>query len=225
VIYLATPSTPAVRDAMASGRLGAMLTAGSWRNLNDEASGRFPWIGLDNECFSTKAWDEQRWVDWLHDMLPRLPEVLFAVVPDVVGDHEATLERWYRYAPMVQHLGYPAAFVLQDGVTSEEIPWDSGIGAIFTGGSTEFKLSQTAWDIAQEARDRNVWTHLGRCNSFVRLRAAASGDLHGRGTYDSADGTYLAFGPDRNLPKLLSWLDWIDHNQPLMANTAGKVPA
>jgi hypothetical protein len=27
---------------------------------------------------------------------------------------------------------------------------------------------------------------------------------------DSVDGTYLAFGPDRNLPTLLSWLRELD---------------
>jgi hypothetical protein len=37
-----------------------------------------------------------------------------------------------------------------------------------------------------------------------RLRYATSIGCH------SADGTFLAFGPDRNLPRLLGWLTEID---------------
>jgi hypothetical protein len=42
---------------------------------------------------------------------------------------------------------------------------------------------------------------MGRVNSLKRFRAARSMGC------DSVDGTYLTFGPDINLPKLLSWLD------------------
>ena len=208
MIYLATPNTQGVKDAIAAGRLGALLTPDSWSSLNEPQSSRFPWVGLDNGCFSTKRkWSESRWVDWLQVMVPRQPECLFAVVPDVVGDHERTMERWLQFSPTVKKMGYPAAFVVQDGATIDALPFDQ-MDALFMGGSTEFKLSQAAWEMADHARSLGVWTHLGRCNSFTRLRAAAH-------TYRSADGTYLAFGPDTNLPKLLSWLDWLDHNQPM----------
>ena len=30
------------------------------------------------------------------------------------------------------------------------------------------------------------------------------------GGLDSADGTFLSFGPDKNLPQLLNWLDHIE---------------
>jgi hypothetical protein len=40
----------------------------------------------------------------------------------------------------------------------------------------------------------------GHINSLRRLRYAASIGCH------SADGTCLAFGPDRQLPRLLGWL-------------------
>jgi hypothetical protein len=43
-------------------------------------------------------------------------------------------------------------------------------------------------------------THMGRVNSNRRLQYAATIGC------DSADGTYLAFGPDQNLPRLLWWL-------------------
>jgi hypothetical protein len=41
---------------------------------------------------------------------------------------------------------------------------------------------------------------MGRVNSLRRLRLAA------RDGYDSVDGTFLAFGPDKNLPRLLAYL-------------------
>lgn len=41
---------------------------------------------------------------------------------------------------------------------------------------------------------------MGRVNSLRRLRLAQAMGC------DSADGTYLAYGPDRNLPRLLGWL-------------------
>jgi hypothetical protein len=42
---------------------------------------------------------------------------------------------------------------------------------------------------------------MGRVNSLRRLRYAADIGC------DSVDGTYLAFGPDQNLPTLLTWID------------------
>jgi hypothetical protein len=51
-----------------------------------------------------------------------------------------------------------------------------------------------------EARGRGKWVHMGRVNSLRRLRYAAAIGC------DSADGTYLAFGPDTNLPAVRGWL-------------------
>jgi hypothetical protein len=50
---------------------------------------------------------------------------------------------------------------------------------------------------------------MGRVNSRRRLRIAAQMGCH------SADGTFLAFGPDRNLPHLLGWLAEWDRQLPL----------
>lgn len=51
---------------------------------------------------------------------------------------------------------------------------------------------------------------MGRVNSLRRLRHAAAIGC------DSADGTYLAFGPDRNLPRLLDWIGAV--NEPDLVN-------
>ena len=48
-----------------------------------------------------------------------------------------------------------------------------------------------------------AWSHFNRL-----LRTPAHG-------VSSVDGTTLAIAPDTNLPVLLSWLDWLNHNQVL----------
>lgn len=54
---------------------------------------------------------------------------------------------------------------------------------------------------------------MGRVNSRSRLKIA---EWFG---CDSADGTYLAYGPDKNLPKLLKWLDELDGTPSLLGGT------
>ena len=56
-----------------------------------------------------------------------------------------------------------------------------------------------------EAKRRGKHVHMGRVNSKTRYRYAEAIGC------DSVDGTYLAFGPDENLPKLLSWVDSIQN--------------
>jgi len=56
------------------------------------------------------------------------------------------------------------------------------------------------YSLIAEAKRRGKWAHMGRVNGRSRLLAAVGAGC------DSVDGTYLAFGPDTNLPKLLRWL-------------------
>jgi hypothetical protein len=196
VLYLTTPSTPLVREVMRAGSIGAMLDIG-----NRKSCATLDRIthAIDNGCFAD-TWDESRWLRALERWQPIQGECLFAVVPDVVADAAATRERWDRYSGSVRALGYRTAYVGQDGLNLDAVPWDE-FDAWFTGGSTEWKLSDEAFDAASEARARGKWTHMGRVNSARRLHAAWSAG------YDSADGTFIAFGPDVNLPRVLSWLD------------------
>ena len=153
------------------------------------------WIyAADNGCFNDN-WDAGRWQSWLRTKRG----ALFAVVPDVVADARATRQRWDEWLPTVTDAGHIPAYVIQDGQDGVDVPWDEA-GALFVGGSTQFKLSTTAERLVAEARDRGLWAHMGRVNSFKRLATAA------RWGCQSADGTFLAFGPDVNTPRLLNWL-------------------
>jgi hypothetical protein len=78
---------------------------------------------------------------------------------------------------------------------------------------SEWKLGAAARALTAEAKARGKHVHMGRVNSLRRLRYA---DAIG---CDSADGTFLAFGPDINLPPLLGWLRAVNDQQPLWTQT------
>ena len=194
MIYYANPSTEAVRDEMAAGRLGCIVTPLQGNVVFPEE-----WdVIADNGCFSDRLTHE-RWIRWLLD-LPR--SVRFVVAPDVFDPsgapcHEETLERWRRYGGLIERHGFAPAFVCQVGATADNLP-DAPV--LFLGGTTEWKLGIDAWGIVSRWRaDR--WCHMGRVNSAKRLNTARAMGCH------SVDGTYITFGPDTNLPHLLSWLD------------------
>lgn len=202
IIYYANPSTETIRDHMAAGRLGCITTP---KQGNVTFPGEWDVIA-DNGCFSDR-WDHTEWFRWLLD-LPRT--VRFAVAPDVFlpdgsDAHTPTLERWQTYGPLIERHGFTPAFVCQVGAKPHTVP-DAPV--MFLGGTTEWKLGATARAITAEAKRRGVWVHMGRVNSARRLRYAASIGC------DSADGTYLAHGPDVNLPAVLEWLRSVAANPP-----------
>lgn len=158
---------------------------------------------LDNGCFSDR-WDEAKWWAFLVANAHRAADCIFAVAPDVVADHAATLARSTPWLPKIRALGYPVAFVLQDGATTETLPW-ADFDVLFVGGSTDYKLGRAARVLVTEAKRRGKWVHVGRVNSERRWRyCETSIELGGLGA-DSVDGTFLTFGPDVNLPKVLAW--------------------
>lgn len=164
-------------------------------------------FAADNGCFvQADKYSDDGFLTWL-DQLDR-GACLFATAPDVVGDAVATRKRAYRMLPRIRELGFKAAFVVQDGETVDQIRWDE-MDAIFVGGSTEWKLSQAAADIVAEAKRKGKWVHMGRVNSYKRMRLAAAIGC------DSVDGTMLAFAPDENKARLDNWLRWLNE-QPML---------
>lgn len=224
--YFATASTERVRDAMRADLLGQIITP---------AAGNRPLAGVDliadNGIYSRAYPGDGPYLDWLEDRASSRARFRFAVAPDVVADHEATMER---SAPMfrpIREVANGVAVCAQNGATPTNLPWGD-IDAVFLAGIVEcvrcnwwprvedlpqtqcpdghelveWKIGPGAAAVAAEARRRRVWCHMGRVNSWRRLIKAKFMGC------DSADGTFLAFGPDRNLPQLLGWLD--DVNQP-----------
>jgi hypothetical protein len=109
------------------------------------------------------------------------------------------LKRSLPVLPLIRELGYKASFVAQDGIDKTVTPWDD-FDVLFIGGTTDWKLGPIAAGAATEALARGKWLHMGRVNSYKRYLYAA---LLG---CDSVDGTFLAFGPAKNLPRLERWV-------------------
>lgn len=192
MLYLANPCGPEVLDVMRSGQLGFIDTPAQ---ANHRPRG-VVWC-MDNGCFSDR-FDEEKWWAYLERHAHDAGTCLFAVAPDVVGDAQATLERSLPWLGRIRELGYPVAFVAQDGFESTAVPWPD-FDVLFIGGSTAFKLGPHARAAVTEAKARGKWVHMGRVNSERRYEYARAIGC------DSADGTYLTFGPDTNLPNLLAW--------------------
>ena len=181
------------------------MVAGDLGFINTPRQGNRPIPGTvwcaDNSCFGKNYPGDDKWFSWLSGLVEHQDGCLFATAPDVVGDAEATLERSVPWLTKIRGLGFKAALVAQDGLETLEVPWDL-FDCLFIGGSTEWKLGLNALGLAHEAKRRGKWVHGGRCNSKKRFFYMA--DVMG---CDSADGTYLVFGPDINLPKLMRWIE------------------
>jgi hypothetical protein len=193
VLYLANPCVQTVVQAMTDGRLGFIDTPAQGNIRPPDVT----WCA-DNGCFGTGYPGDATWFAWLEDNAHAAGSCLFATAPDVVGDAVATLTRSLPWLPRIRALGYPAALVAQDGLESLETPWDE-FDVLFIGGSTGWKLGRHARALVREARLRGKHVHMGRVNSARRWRYAEHIGC------DSVDGTYLVFGPDANLPRLLAW--------------------
>jgi hypothetical protein len=153
----------------------------------------------DNGCFGKGYPGDTAWWSWLSNHPADRSRCLFAVAPDVVADAAATAARSTPWLAPIRDAGYPVAYVAQNGLEHLPVPWDD-IDVLFLGGDTTWKLGPHARRLTAEARRRGKGVHMGRVNSLRRLRYAQAIGC------TSVDGTYLAFGPDINLPRLLGWL-------------------
>jgi len=209
VRFLATPSGPDVRAAMSAGLLGCMTTPAQGNVVPDGAL-----YACDNGKFG-KGWPGvEAWWAWLQKTVARYgaDRCLWAVAPDIPFDAVGTFAESRPWLAKIRSLGIPAAFAAQDGCDVDGLlPWGE-FDVLFLAGSTEWKIGPVAARLSREANERGLAVHMGRVNSRRRLAAA---EWFGCA---SADGTYLAYGPDTNLPTLLGWLRDLDHQPSLFAH-------
>lgn len=204
MMYFANPTGKAI-DYMRSGVLGYIDTPLQGNKRPDN----IVWCA-DNGCYNEKKFDETRWWEWLQNNNHDAPNCRFATAPDVVGDHHATLKRSAPWLPEIRTLGYPAAFVAQDGAQIHTIPWAT-FDVLFIGGTTEFKLGEVAVSLVKHAKELGMWVHIGRVNSLKRLRWAEAIGA------DSVDGTMLVFNPTDRLAELLGWVHNLKTQRPLFS--------
>lgn len=198
---------------MTRGLIGCIVTPKQGNRIPPEAV-----VCADNGCGPGK--DGKQGTGYPGDQefrryLRRLPadRTVFAVAPDVVADAAATLERSKPWLAEIRSLGIPAAFVAQDGQENLPVPWDE-FDVLFVGGSTDWKLGPHARTLVAEAKRRGKSVHMGRVNSHKRISYAQHIGC------DSADGTFIARGPDVNLPRALMWLRRLDAEPELFGATS-----
>jgi hypothetical protein len=195
-------------DPELSQHLGHLITPQNGNDLRSLLRSGLPW-GLDNSAYSKpddiKFWNLgiKAW-DW---MAMHPPE--WVAVPDVVGDHTATLQKFFDWTEYWQYemdtIPWKLAFVLQNGATIKTIPWDC-IDAVFVGGTDGFKL-HGCHDLIAEAQRLGLWVHVGRVNSFKRAKW-----FYDLGV-DSIDGSGFSMFPDKKIPRALRHLKLLRKTQ------------
>ena len=189
-------------------RIGLML---SYNGAGYRKKKRPRWAA-DNGCFTQpQKYSDQGYLKWL-DKFDR-SGCFFATAPDVVGDADETLKRSKPMLPKIKELGYRTAFVAQDGATVDKMPWRD-FDCLFVGGTNKFKLCQAAAECMREAKQRGKSVHMGRVNSYKRIRLAKFLGA------DSVDGTYITFGPKKNCRNVLGWLQRLD-SEPMLKMAIG----
>ena len=158
---------------------------------------------LDNGCFK----------EYLPRLIMRelerwqgLEGCLFAVLPDVVAKHDESYLLSMEWLDTFHRLGYPPAFVIQDGCTVDKVPF-SEIAAVFIGGTDDYKKSANVKRICQAAKARGLWLHQGRVGGRDRLKESRDW-LH----CDSGDSTGYSIHP----PKIKEDLAYFANRQPLL---------
>jgi hypothetical protein len=182
--------------------LGAMVTPTTGNSIERIVSWRLVY-GVDNAAYNVRRFSADAYLSLLKKVARCPVRPAFVTVPDQVGNHEATaylFERWLKTLARERLLGLTLAFVLQDGVTPDDIPWGQ-IDALFVGGSDEFKEDVLlTCDILPEAKARGLFLHMGRVNSRSRLRLAL------RSGCDSVDGSSLSMFPRTWIPTFIGWM-------------------
>lgn len=111
----------------------------------------------------------------------------FVSVPDIPGDALRTCELFDHWKNKL--VGWPLAFVAQNGQERLPIPWKY-IEAIFIGGldlkdgTGDWKLGIHAANIVRTARAMGKWVHVGRVNTehrFDKFLALAADSIDGSG--------------------------------------------
>ena len=179
------------------GRIGWLLSPGGWRTPH-----RWMPYALDNGAFPAwsrgEPWSAESFLESVRVVagqvgMRELHAPRWVLVPDVVADREATLERWAEWAPQLRPFGWPLAFAVQDGMTAADVPEDADV--VFVGGTTDWK-----WRTVLDWCSTCPRVHVGRVNGYRGLW-----DCHDAGA-ESCDGTGWFRGDQNQLAGLEQYL-------------------
>ena len=168
------------------GKIGWLLSPFSWKN----PPSYLPYA-IDNGAFT--RWEPENFMKALRKST-RFHRPLWIIVPDVVGDAEATLRKWHFWSRRVAPFA-PLAFAAQDGMEPSDVPPEAF--CVFIGGSTKFKGQ------AERFKGVSPWLHVGRVNGASRVRWAemiGADSIDGTGFFQgaTADSSKAAFHDNFN---------------------------
>lgn len=138
---------------------------------------RWSWgpVAVDNGSYS--GFQEAKFLAMINKHCED-PNLLWVALPDVVGDHKKTRALWEDWSESLP--GLPKAFVAQDGC--ESIPSDSE--AVFIGGTTAWKMGDSASKLVRSAVRSGRWVHVGRVNTpgrYLHFKALGADTCDGTG--------------------------------------------
>lgn len=178
--------------------VGHLVVPRQW-NLADALELQPGRWAMDNGAFS--GFDAGAFVRML-EKFAHVPRCLFVTAPDVVADAASTLALWPFWSMLIVGVNRRPAFVAQDGLEPHRVPWDE-MGALFIGGSTDYKESASARSLCGIAKAKGIWVHWGRVNGKRRYEMALKAGA------DSIDGTGFSMFPDTNIPLAEQWREEI----------------
>lgn len=205
MILLVSGATSYPRDE----RVGHLIVPKQW-NMPDSLALQPGRWAMDNGAFT--GFDTGAFVRML-ERFDGQSGCLFVTTPDVVADAASTLALWPFWSRLISGIGRRPAFVAQDGLIPDRVPWQELYeeeGTLFIGGSTAYKESADVRTLCGYAKARGIWVHWGRVNGKRRYELALMAGA------DSIDGTGFSMYPDTNIPKVETWHDEIQR-QPSLA--------
>lgn len=158
--------------ARETGRIGHLYSPGAQR-------GPWPWFPFALDCNIFKYWNQEtntvdlerydaemmhQWVDLISWAAP-MGQALWAIVRDVPGNAELTLQHYETYHRLVVDKDIRPALAVQDGMTPGDVRnLKNKPQVICVGGTTEWK-----WETVEMWAKEFPWVHVLRCNSPQKL--------------------------------------------------------
>lgn len=203
-LLLVGGATATIRRLSPHPHLGRFTQPRSGNDLA-ELAGSGLWWAADNDALQGLD------VDAYLAMVDRIAagdrsRLLFVTAPDAAEmaptgpriSWEGTVWLWRSWRRALAARALPLAIVLQDGATTDSVPWDE-VAAVFLGGSDGWKDGPAAAALLVEARRRGKWRHVGRMNTQRRERLLLP-------LCESFDGTQYSRWPDTHIPACLARL-------------------
>ena len=122
-------------------------------------------LALDNGCYS--GFDDRKFRKMLSGAKVFDGNLMWVACPDVVGNAKATNDLFQEWRDALTD--FRVAYVGQDGAEDLDVPF-AAFDCLFIGGSTDWKLSESARGLIEHAKQLEKSVHVGRVNSEKRLR-------------------------------------------------------